>query len=346
MSQKEYLSLFKKKLEERKGLVRQKDAEIKKLYLQLLKDHASDEGAIKKAFLNELTAASAEHGLVKNSHKYGGLKGVSSFRSLLTQRTRMQQLAGKDKCHEWFLNDKKKAYKFLDLLDVRRPQTSSKACDMDSLAISPGMAIKPDAGVASRGVYLVYDLANIWDVKKSKWIYSVNELKKEMRQNIKNRKVGRDSWLTEELIFGDSGKKSPTVDFKFLCFYGKVGLVREISRFPEVLDCWWDRNGNNVETGQRLNDKEILQGMGVSQKNIELVERISSEIPAPFMRIDFLYSDGDLVFGEFTPRPGSYDRFTESVDRELGEMFLSAEAKLVDDLLSGKEFDVYKKYMN
>jgi hypothetical protein len=51
-------------------------------------------------------------------------------------------------------------------------------------------------------------------------------------------------------------------------------------------------------------------------------------MPHPFMRIDTLLGEDDLVFGEFTPRPGQFHRF-------------NAEWRLREDLLEGKRFDAY-----
>lgn len=335
---------FKNQLEKRKEVVNFENQKIKKSYNELLKKKPSLEKEIRAAFLKEVDSLNAEHSLVKNSHKFGGLTGVGSFRALITQRTRMQQLVGKAKCHEWALNDKKKAYRFLDLMNVRRPESSSKAYKLDELDFTPPVAVKPSAGVASRGVYLVYDFNDIWDIKKSRKISSIAEMKKNMKLSIDKKEVLNDSWLIEELILGDTDKKLPSSDFKFLCFYGKVGLVREISRVPEVLDCWWDREGHRVDTGQQLNKEKTLDGKGIQPHHLALVEKISSEIPAPFMRIDFLSSNNELIFGEFTPRPGSYDQFNETFDNHLGDMYLEAEARLADDLLSGKDFQLYKKY--
>src|SRR5699024_12457653 len=74
--------------------------------------------------------------------------------------------------------------------------------------------------------------------------------------------------------------------------------------------------------------------------------RSSSEIPVPFLRIDFLRGEDGLIFGEFTPKPGNYDEFDERTDQLLGDYFLDAEARLVDDLLNGKQFGAYKELSN
>jgi hypothetical protein len=70
---------------------------------------------------------------------------------------------------------------------------------------------------------------------------------------------------------------------------------------------------------------------------------MSKEIPTPFIRIDFLKTEKELVFGEFTPKPGNYDEFDQSTNQWLGDYFLEAEGRLMADLLHGKQFTHYNK---
>jgi len=51
-----------------------------------------------------------------------------------------------------------------------------------------------------------------------------------------------------------------------------------------------------------------------------------------------------LVFGEATPRPGSYHLFKTEYDRKLGEAYKMAEARLTRDLLNGKKFDEFTSH--
>jgi hypothetical protein len=75
-----------------------------------------------------------------------------------------------------------------------------------------------------------------------------------------------------------------------------------------------------------------------------LAEKISAEIPTPFLRVDFLRAaNGDLVFSEFTPGPENFDEHTVAIDSMMGTEFISAEARLTDDLLMGKSFACFRK---
>jgi len=52
-----------------------------------------------------------------------------------------------------------------------------------------------------------------------------------------------------------------------------------------------------------------------------------------------------MFFGEFTPKPGKYEQFNDDIDQCLGDYFLEAEARLVEDLLDSKPFDHFKSFL-
>src|SRR5699024_9176705 len=135
----------------------------------------------------------------------------------------------------------------------------------------------------------------------------------------------------------------PARYLNFYSLYGKVGLILEIVRDPEIRHTWWTRDGKRIGTGKY--DATLFAGQGVTESEIEQVERLSNAIPAPFMRIDFLQSESGLVFGEFTPKPGNYDDFDKATDAWLGDYFVQAEGRLINDLLNGKKFTEYKQFI-
>lgn len=270
------------------------------------------------------------------------LKDAASFRASLTMRMRKHQLHGT--LPEMVLDDKYTAYEFAKMLDVRIPTISEKTYRHDEIPEEKGIVIKPVDGAGARGVYLVYDNNDIIDIKQSKKVANWQVLRKDMERDLVAGRVHRDEWFMEELILEDKAKKVPARDMKFYCFYGKVGLILEIIRYPELRHCWWTATGERVATGKY--EETVFKGVGVNDEDIRLAEKISGEIPAPFIRIDFLRSDTGLVFGEFTPKPGNYDEFDDRTDQWLGDFFLDAEARLMDDLWNGKPFDHYKNLIS
>ncbi|WP_078594227.1 ATP-grasp fold amidoligase family protein [Evansella clarkii] len=266
------------------------------------------------------------------------LNEVSSFKSNLTRRLRLLRL-GKT-LPEWILDNKSVAYSFIDNLKIRRPWVSDEIYKFTELPKHDGIVIKPRDGAGSRGVYLLSSLEEIQDVKRSQTLNGWEELETFVKEDFSLGWVDKDEWIIEELVYETIDKKIPARDIKFYCFYGKVGLILEVVRYPEVKYCWWSPEGALTDTGKYKD--QLFEGNGVTAEHIKQAEKISLEIPAPFVRIDFLKTGDELVFGEFTPKPGNYDHFNHYYDKLLGDYILEAEHRLVNDLLSGKQFQNYK----
>ncbi|MFG6119276.1 ATP-grasp fold amidoligase family protein [Thalassobacillus sp. B23F22_16] len=267
------------------------------------------------------------------------LAPAASYRASLNMRMRKLQLT--ESLPEMLLDEKQTAYTFMKQMNVRVPWASEETYRAKDIPEKTGIVIKPANGAGSRGVYLVHAFDDIIDVKRTKKLESWDKLKEAMDKDLQSGWVEEDSWYLEELILENKEVKTPASDIKFYCFYGRVGLILEIARYPEVKYCWWTADGERVKTGKYEDDPYL--GKGVSSAETELAADISTEIPAPFIRIDFLRSEEGLVFGEFTPKPGNYDEFDEHSDRWMGDLFLEAEARLMEDLLAGKKFSDYEK---
>nr|WP_306798564.1 ATP-grasp fold amidoligase family protein [Oceanobacillus saliphilus] len=267
------------------------------------------------------------------------LKQASSFRASLNMRMRQLQLQGS--LPEMVLDDKKMAYHFMNQMNIRIPQLSDQTYRLNDIPEQEGIVIKPADGAGGRGVYLVYSINDIIDIKKAKKLTNWPLLRRSMEKDIDSGQVNTDEWLVEELILENKKEKLPARDIKFYCFYGKVALILEIVRYPELKYCWWTKAGERIATGKY--DESLFKGRGVTDDEINQASTISAEIPAPFIRIDFLRSDEGLVFGEFTPKPGNYDEFDTETDKWLGDYFIEAQGRLEIDLLNGKQFTHYTK---
>lgn len=269
------------------------------------------------------------------------LNQVASFRANMNIRMRKQQLQGM--LPEWYFDDKRRSYKFVDQLGITIPKIDDEHYSIETLPKRKGVVVKPVDAAGARGVYLVHDFDDIFDVKNSIKISSWDNLKLSMQRDLESGAVDDDEWMIEELIYENRAEKVPARDVKFYCFYGKVGIILEIIREPEVRHCWWTADGKRVTTGKY--DESLFNGLGVTEEELEMAARLSKEIPTPFIRIDFLRGEDGLVFGELTPKPGNYDEFDDETDRALGDYFLEAEAKLVNDLMNGKQFEQYKQFI-
>ncbi|MBU9712950.1 ATP-grasp fold amidoligase family protein [Evansella tamaricis] len=274
------------------------------------------------------------------SNNLESLNELASFRALLTLRLIKRQLG--EHLPEWELDHKLVAYNFVDNLGLKRPWRSDMRYEHHELPLREGIVIKPLEGAGSRGVYLVFQDKKIQDIRRSRVLKNFEELKESMKKDLSLNWVYKDEWIIEELIMEDINTTTQARDIKFYCFYGKVALVLEIVRFPELRYCWWLPTGETISTGKY--EDNLFVGSGISDNEIKMAADLSIKIPAPFIRIDFLRSDGELVFGEFTPKPGNYDEFNNNIDVMLGQYFLDAESRLYSDLLSGKIFSQYNNF--
>ena len=268
------------------------------------------------------------------------LQPVASFRASLHMRMRQKQLT--EHLPEFALEDKVNVVRFIEPLNIRKPHVFGRHQTLAELTPHENVVIKPVEGAGARGVYLVHDNHDIIDVHRQTQLENWDQLLENMQTDLEQGRVETDDWLIEELILEDKVNHTPASDIKFYCFYGRVGLILEITRYPERKHCWWTADGQRIRTGKY--DEDLFKGHGVSIDEIEMAANLSQEIPAPFIRIDFLRSEDGLVFGEFTAKPGNYDEFNEETDQMLGDYYLEAQARLTDDLLSGKQFKHYQDF--
>lgn len=269
------------------------------------------------------------------------LRQTSSFRASLSSRMRQYQLTGK--LAEWHLDDKQTAYNFVEQFSIKVPELDETIYKINTIPKRESIVVKPIDAAGARGVYLIHEENYIFDVRNSKVLTSFSELQNAMIRDLESGAVTEDAWLLEQLIYENKKQIIPARDLKFYSFYGKVALVLEIVRDPEIRHAWWTRDGKRIGTGKY--DATLFAGQGVAEEEIEQVEQLSAAVPAPFLRIDFLKSESGLVFGEFTPKPGNYDEFDMETDAWLGDYFVEAEARLVEDLLNGKTFPEYTRFV-
>ena len=150
------------------------------------------------------------------------------------------------------------------------------------------------------------------------------------------------NWIVEEAILDEDGELAP--DIKAYMFYGEPGVYIEIRRGAtgdgKVEHSVYDAKCNKMEFSPHYSPWE---GRGVPNGLTELAQRISIHAPVPFLRIDFLAGAEGSVLGEITPHPGGTyaGDLYDDVDKELGKLFLDAQARLAIDLLEGKTFDDY-----
>lgn len=119
-----------------------------------------------------------------------------------------------------------------------------------------------------------------------------------------------------------------------------MGAVLEIKREEgKVSHCFYDEEGAAIETGRYNNT--AFSGDGFRKEERVCAEIVSSFIPSPFVRIDIISSENGFKVGEITAHPGGYEEFNDFWDCKLGYKFVEARARLLEDMVSGKDFDLY-----
>ena len=275
---------------------------------------------------------------------------ASSFRVNLVRRGRMRQVGPVPE--RWLTYSKEAGDFFADLLDIKKPKTTFHV-KLKNIQPATNIVIKPCIGRGARGVYMVIDFDNILSLTEGKRLNSWQEMKESIVSELESGVIGKDDFIVQELIYDDPVAKTPPRDLKFHMFYGELGAVFEVSRYPEKKDWWWTAEGQPLETGwywyakketDTSKDSTKLKGLGFTKDQLEIAKNISLQIPCPYIRIDFLKSGKEICFDEFCTVQGNIGSLNERTDRLFGNMYLKAEMRLTEDMNNGKRFEHIKTF--
>ncbi|WP_317492668.1 ATP-grasp fold amidoligase family protein [Haloechinothrix sp. LS1_15] len=244
----------------------------------------------------------------------------------------------------WLLDDKLSAYRFADELGLRRPYCDQTVYHFEDIEVRHPIAIKPVRSTGAQGVYLVFSTDRIVHMRDNKEFSSWDEMAEHATwlMSDRSRRTLPDRWMVEELVIEDSESMRPAADLKFYAFYGEILLIQESRRESGFAVRYWNPQGEPVSTG-RHEDKPLADAVGPTAQQLETAAAISTQIPTPFMRIDMLRGENELVYGEFTPRPGYFDEYSAHWDRAFGEAWVKAEGRIIADVLAGKDFATFAK---
>lgn len=235
---------------------------------------------------------------------------------------------------EWEINTKTAGNQFVKNLGYDVPQVIAKGVPLQQVNFEPRTVVKPSAGGNSQGVFSVDEKGSIFDVGANEIVDRETAFARAQAHDAKAGKNGV-KWNVEERISGPSGLNP--VDLKFYAFYGKVGVVTEVQRQPFKAFNNYLRDGTKVATGKY--DGMTFDGTPPTEEEYAVAEAISRALPVPYLRIDFMRADdGRLLFCEFTPRPGNFDKHNRMIDQLCGRMYVEAECRILRDLLRSSDF--------
>lgn len=233
--------------------------------------------------------------------------------------------------------------KFASALGLKVPQTFLQGVRIEDIPHMTNVVIKPVDMYGAHGVFIIRSEQDIVKLIGGRQLGSWEEMQKLAEGMMRVGLIKENSWMVQEYV--TDGKGNPARDLKLFVFYGRLALFAEIIRYPKIICDFRDLEGRVIENGL-YGPTEMYTGPGITQEEVGLAEKTSLEVPAPFLRIDFLRGIDGPCFCEFTAIPGHMGLFNREVDHRLGMMFHEAEARLKADLLSGKKFEVFHRVTN
>lgn len=284
---------------------------------------------------DDVTAVTRRYGLQSIPH-------ADSFWRSIVGRRRKKQLG---KVPETYLGIRKDHdEEFAESVGVRTATTVYRGAFPESPGADSDLVLKPVRSSDAIGAYYILG-DRLFSIEESVELDDWATLKAHAHRTACKSADGAGEWELQDLVLLN---ERPAPDLKFYCFYGEIGVVLEVSRYPEWRYAYFDGSLSPIDLRNEsrpafksLSDTSVY-GNGLSEENLEIVRSLSLEIPVPFMRLDFLNSDDGLVFCEFSSAPGASHDLTRIEDERLGTMYHSAEVRLVSDLLGGKKFLPYK----
>jgi len=195
-----------------------------------------------------------------------------------------------------------------------------------NLIISNNIVIKPIDFSSAYHCYLVFTPTEIQCLNPKKNFESVTDVIKFMP----------DKWYVIEPLIKYQDKK--VIDIKFYAFYGFIGSIVYITNEPT----------KTLQYVYITSEKPLnywIKFFNIDPNLVTEVIRISLEIPTEFVRIDYLLGNDGYYFGELTLKPGSFSKKPAQEDYLMGQYILQAKERLFRDMLNGKSFDSYKKFL-
>ena len=201
--------------------------------------------------------------------------------------------------------------------------------------------LKSHTGAASRGVFPLRRVDDRWSVVTRDEPRESAEFVARLTELIRDGRIGGPI-VGQELIGAGRDNALPA-EIRVFGFYGEVGMANVLRRTVHGSNAG-TRSSRFLEDGSpgprqhlhfRPDDTDPPDSFKAA---VEIGRHLSAQIPRPFVRIDFLDDDGDVVFGELTPRPGGSNYFGPEDDVRLGELWERAQARVLNDVIDGSDY--------
>lgn len=210
-------------------------------------------------------------------------------------------------------------------LDIKVPEIYSTHNSVEEIP-EPQLdkfVIKPVKGAASRGVHPL--------IRKGKGYYHAIARKdttwNKVIQRLKTETGYKPPFYIEQFI----GSELP-YNWEIYCFDGEVGLVRQRENLPKTVKRYkfWDTDFNDLGLIEPAKKDILNPELPLPYHPEELLKTaslISKNIPYIFCRVDLFDTPYGVYYGELTMHPGIGNNFIPEIDKQLGSLYLKAEAR-------------------
>ena len=131
--------------------------------------------------------------------------------------------------------------------------------------------------------------------------------------------------------FIEDDQRDSLTDYKFYCFDGVAKFIEvHIDRDENHKRAFYDLDFKKLPfryVSQAKSISENIEKPDKLQEMITLSEKLAENLP--FVRVDFYFTEGKIIFGELTfyPSDGRKDFYPEEYNRTIGELFKLPELK-------------------
>lgn len=201
------------------------------------------------------------------------------------------------------------------------------------------LVLKSNTGASSRGVLPLRRVDGRWFVVTRPEPIEPADVVEQLVRLVRDGRI--DGPFIGQQLIGEGRDDALPTEVRVHSFYGEVGVVH-VRRAR--------RHGDNAGTGMRRflpdgspgfphrwHDADI-ELPDAFHTAVDIGRRLSAHVPRAFVRVDLLDDDGDVVFGELTPRPGGPNYFGPEDDRRLGELWEQAQARVLNDVIDGSDY--------
>lgn len=257
--------------------------------------------------------------------------GPSFYRNLLRRRRVHYAARGSSKSPLWAWETKSGAKKLAAQADVLVPRTIyhiERPEELANLDLPERFVVKPDWGVASRGVMVLERVHDGFHELLTDRHISSEEFGEAVANRLQGQRESATGLIVEESL---SVRRRLPFDWKVYTFYGHVTLTLQIERGtsrPRLK--FYDQDWSDI--GRIRFGQDIYPQLPLPRHPDRLrlaAEQVSLTLPTAFLRVDLYETEDNVLLGEVACRPGGKQIFRKGLDAAMGLEWEAAETRII-----------------